>query len=290
MNNAPVILSLTIGAMMVFGCAGKNELRRTSLQSVTNWVCVYSADVPTEQIAKFDLAVLDADAHPPLVPLQGETTLLGYISLGEVADYRWYWPEIEKETWVLARNPNWQSRFVDVRTEAWHRFVLDKIIPKILVKGFDGLFLDTLDTAEYLERYHPEKKYPGSEAAMIRLIHSIRKKYPSIYLMANRGFAILEQVADDIDGVLAESLFSSVDFETNMVRLRPEAEYQDTLEKLRSVRSTAGVQVFTLDYLADASLTEREVVLQRSRRESFVPYISTVQLDRIFTLALEQEL
>lgn len=275
---------------MVFGCAGKSKLRRTSLHEVTSWVCVYSSEVLPQQIAKFDLAVLDADSHPPLSPLKGNTTLLGYISLGEVADYRWYWPEVADKPWILSRNPNWQSRFVDVREAAWHQIVLNKIIPAVLAKGFDGLFLDTVDTAEYLERYHPGDTYPGAEAAMVRLIRAIRKKYPSIYLVANRGFVILDQIADVIDGVLAESLFSTVDFESNTVRLRPEVEYRDTLAKLRTVQKQSGVQIFTLDYMAKASESERATVIERARREGFRPYISTVRLDTIFTFTSEQEL
>lgn len=274
---------------MAFSCAGKRKLQQTSLDAVKSWVCIYNANVPTEQITKFDLAVLDADSHPPLSPLQGNTKLLGYISLGEVTNYRWYWPEVSDKSWLLSRNPNWQSRFVDVRQEAWHEIVLEKIVPAILAEGFDGLFLDTVDTAEYLERYHPEKKYPGAEAAMVRLIRAIRKKYPSIYLMTNRGFVILDQIASVIDGVLAESLFSAVDFETDTVRLRPEAEYRAALAKLRSVQRKFRVQVFTLDYLADASETERKTVIERSRRAGFLPYISTVQLDTLYTFTSEQE-
>lgn len=285
-----IIALFAISVMMIFGCAGKKVLHRPELDGIRNWVCVYSEDANAEQIAKFDLAVLDADSHPPLSSLKEETMLLGYLSLGEVSDYRWYWPEVENASWLLERNPNWNSRFVDVRSPAWRRIVLNKIIPAILAQGFDGLFLDTVDTAEYLERYRSEGTLPGAEAAMVKLIRAIRKKYPSIYLIVNRGFAILEQVGDAIDGVVAESVFSIFNFETKTARLRTQAELQTQLDQLRTLRRTFDVEVLTLDYLAHAANSEIAAVTQRARQEGFIPYISTVQLDTVFTFTLSPEL
>ena len=46
---------------------------------------------------------------------------------------------------------------VDVRSDVWRNLLLNDIIPSILKNGYQGIFLDTLDSAEALERQDPVK-------------------------------------------------------------------------------------------------------------------------------------
>lgn len=269
---------------MWFGCAGRNYKQTLAARDIGNWVCVYNENASTEAIKNFDLAVLDADAHPDLSALKNSRTILiGYVSLGEVGDYRWFWPQMAGKPWVLDKNPNWNSYFVDVRAPEWHDLLLDKIIPKILEDGFDGLFLDTVDNAEYLEKYHPVKKYPGSQAAMIQLIRKMRLRFPDIHIIANRGFAILEQIAGDIDGVVAESVFTTVDFENEgKMRILRTEEYTVNLRRLMAVKNRSKIKVFTLDYLEKHKEREISRLISKSREFGFIPYVSTPRLDGIY--------
>ena len=101
--------SLTLGlfvfgiCLQFLGCTvGSKVRRRAQLRKVNNWVCVYVDSVAIEDINEFDLAVLDADAHPSLAPLRRSSTLpVGYVRLDQVADYRWYWDLISDKAFLF---------------------------------------------------------------------------------------------------------------------------------------------------------------------------------------------
>ncbi|MFQ5824479.1 MAG: endo alpha-1,4 polygalactosaminidase [bacterium] len=275
--------------MLFFSCAGREKIR-SNLEShkINNWVCIYNDNAPVSTIRKFDLAILDADAHPDLTELKkSNTILIGYVSLGEVGEYRWYWNLIADKPWILDKNPNWNSRMIDVRTLEWHEWLIDKIIPKILEQGFDGIFLDTIDNAEYLEKYHPKIKYPGAQAGMITLIKAIRKRFPSIYIIANRGFSIIHEIGPLIDGVVAESIFTTIDVNNNKVRLLTPDEYSSNIKQLLAAKKSFDLTVFTLDYADPENTSFIRSIITRSREYDFIPYISTTKLDRIYLNTLE---
>ncbi|MCG8605256.1 endo alpha-1,4 polygalactosaminidase [bacterium] len=282
-------LNYSVGVTMFLGCSSKHLQSPLATKSIDTWVCVYNEHVAPQEIMNFDLAVLDADARPDLTELKNsDTVLIGYVSLGEVGDYRWFWPEMQNKPWVLDKNPNWNSYMIDVRAGEWHELLIQKIIPKVLADGFDGIFLDTIDTAEYLEKYHPKIKYPGTQAAMTTLIKSIRRRFPNTYLIANRGFSILEEIADVIDGVVAESVFTTVDLQNEgRTRFLNESEYAANLDRLLRIKKRSNITVFTLDYIGQDRREDIDRLVSKSRRLGFVPYISTPSLDSIYLNSVE---
>src|SRR5688500_2167134 len=83
------------------------------------WVVVYSEKPAVEEFSAYNLVVLDSIHHPPLRPLlEQRKTVIGYISLGEVENYRDYFKDVEKEGILYEKNPNWpDSRYIDVRDQ-----------------------------------------------------------------------------------------------------------------------------------------------------------------------------
>jgi uncharacterized protein (TIGR01370 family) len=282
-KSVTLLILLTAALLEFFGCSAGGSLRRRSqLRKINSWVCVYSKDASPTDIRKFDLAILDADMHPELMTLKGNTLMMGYVSLAEVTDNRWFWPEISAKSWVLDKNTSWNSWFVDVRSPEWHEMVLNRIIPAILEQGFDGLFLDTVDNAEYLERYHPAKNYPGSEEAMVQLIKKIRKKYPDIYIIANRGYAILDRIGGVLDALVAESTFAIWDTEAKRSRILNSVEFEITVKNLKATQARFKLPILSLDYVEYANPVAIERILSRSRECGFIPYISTPDLFKIY--------
>jgi uncharacterized protein (TIGR01370 family) len=230
------------------------------------WVCYYSDTAPLSTLSKFDLLVFDSDHHPPLAPLKERgKTVIGYISIGEVNSTRSYFNEVKEQKLTLQENKNWPgSFFIDVRNPLWTRRVVEELVPKILQKGFNGIFLDTIDNAPYLESLDA-RQYRGMADAMVTLIKTIRRNYPSIKIIANRGFDILQRIEGDIDMVLGESIVDS------QVR---------ALQDLKKRRPS--VSILTLDYINPA---DRAAVIQAYRRQranGFNPYVSTKELNRVF--------
>src|SRR5262245_52962660 len=116
-----------------------------------HWAAYYSADAPQGGFSGFQLLVLDSDAHPPLSSLPAGCTALGYLSIGEIENSRSHFQPAKAKGILAGENENWKgSFFVDVRNPWWGHEVRT-LVRQILRQGFDGVFLDTVDDAEYLE-------------------------------------------------------------------------------------------------------------------------------------------
>jgi len=83
----------------------------------------------------------------------GSRLVLCYISIGEAEDYRPYWqPEWETDPpeWLLEENPQWAGNYrVQYWNEDWKAIITgnaDSYLGKILNSGFDGVYLDLVDS------------------------------------------------------------------------------------------------------------------------------------------------
>ncbi len=228
------------------------------------------------------MAILDPDMHPPLELFPEKTLLIAYLSAGEAESYRSYWNGIKDKPWVLKENLNWKNNyFVDVRNPEWHELILSEVIPGIIQKGFRGIFLDTLDTAETLES-EDSAPYAGARKAMIRLVQEIRKKYPDLLLISNNGFAILSEIAPFLDGMLAESVCSTIDFEKGTYRKNSEADRMEKTVILRELAREYALPVFVVDYVSAQDESLRRECRDSDREEGFSPYIARKERSELY--------
>jgi len=249
----------------------------------TRWVVYYSDAIPSETFEDFEIIVLDCDHYPPLAPLRRKgKRLLGYISLGEVESYRPHFAAVKADGILLQENIYWKgSYYVDLRDERWTARVIEKLVPGILAKGFDGLFLDTLDNAADLVNRDAEK-YEGMTAAAADLVIKIRKHFPEITIMMNRAYQLLPKVEKDINIVLGESVFATYDFESKSYRWVPREEYGYQVNLLRAARKRCpSLRIFTLDYWNPEDHEGLRKIYRVQRANGFEPYVSTIELDRV---------
>lgn len=248
------------------------------------WVVVYNEKPTIESFRDYSLVVLDSIHHPPIRPLlEQRKTVIGYLSLGEAESYRDYYKDVEKEGILLDKNPNWpDSRYVDVRDARWTRRVVETLVPRLLHKGFQGIFIDTLDNPPELERRDPAK-FKGMTVAAANLVKAIRRHYPRIYIMLNRGYTILPAVESEIDAVLGEAVFTEIDFEKNTYRLTDPKLYRQQVDLLQAARKRQPkLRVFTLDYWKPDDIAGVIRIYAEQRKNGFLPYVSVKELDRIF--------
>ena len=254
-----------------------------SLRAETPWVVCYSDKEPPAAFGPYRLAVLDSEHHPPLRPLKDRgKILLGYISLGEVENHRPWYERVKGWGILSAENPNWPGSFyVDVRDRRWVELVVAELVPAILRKGFDGIFLDTLDNPPHLERTDP-KAYAGMTEAAARLVTALRRHFPGIRIMQNRGYELLPQTAGAIDYALGESVYAGWDFAAGKPHLQPPDDNAFQVDALKAAkRANPALEVMTLDYWdpEDAAGVAKIYALQRAN--GFSPYVSTVELNRV---------
>jgi uncharacterized protein (TIGR01370 family) len=248
-----------------------------------SWAVYYRAEDPPETFDDYDLLVLDREAHPDLEPLSDAgKQLFGYVSLGEVNARR---PEFERvQGWDVLRgeNPYWEgSHFVDVRDQRWAALIVEEIVPDILRRGFQGLFLDTLDNPVELERRDPKANL-GMTRAAGRLVKALRLHWPRVPLIMNRGYGLLPAVGGDIAYVLGESVFADYDFDTRTYRRVETDLYREQVDILKAAaRANPTLGVLTLDYWDPVDADGIREIYREQRANGFAPYVATVELDRV---------
>ncbi|MBL8805516.1 MAG: endo alpha-1,4 polygalactosaminidase [Rhodospirillales bacterium] len=247
------------------------------------WAVYYGADAPDDAFAGYRLVVFDSDRHPdiePVVARRGQA--LGYLSIGEVHRTRSYFTEVEREGLLVYENPNWPGAFaVDVRDPRWRRRVVDELVPSILARGFQGVFLDTADTAIDLER-RDRTKFAGSTLATIELVKAIRNRNPGMPIILNRGYEILPAVETAIDMVLAESLVTDWDFQGKAPRMAPPGLHASQVELLSAARKRRpALRVLALEYWTPEDTATIRSIYGKVRALGFAPYVATVALDRV---------
>jgi polysaccharide biosynthesis protein PelA len=270
---------IALGLALPFLTRRKAQAAASSLA----WGIDYGPRTDPELARGYSLLVLEPDHARPIAPLRGPSSrLLGYISMGEVERSRPFVTRLQRAGALRAPNPNWpDARYVDLRHPLWRTLLLDTIIPRILNKGFDGIFLDTMDNAEAMERQDP-KGNAGMVAAGARLIRAIRQRYPKCAIMLNRGYAMLPDVASRIDFVLGEAMATRWNFTRNAYEMVSESDWVWQATRLRAAkRINPSLVLTTLDYWDPADARTVAELYSRSRAADFHPYVATLSLNRL---------
>ncbi len=258
-------------------------LQGTVEAETEHWAVYYNDKAPYAAFHPYSLLVLDSQVHPSLNPFiaAGKTTL-GYVSLGEVAKHHTYFEQAQKAGLLFEENPNWPgSYFVDLRNPLWTKMLIEEIIPSVLYQRFDGLFFDTLDNALFLEQKDPVK-HKGMVDAAVKLVKAIRLNYPHIPIMMNRGLALLPQVLNDINMLLAESTFTDYSSVTKTYHRMPKAEYRSYVASLKEIQKQNNeIKIFTLDYWDPADTKMIAEIYRVQREQGFIPYVSTPDLQTL---------
>lgn len=251
------------------------------LSGIRSYLCFYEAAFPSPDIPKFDLYIFDSSHHPNIAALKKKgSKVVGYVTLGEISTHSPDFARMKKQKLLVDENKNWPGSYrVDIRKKAWHKYVVDELIPRTLKQGFDGIFIDTIDTAEYLKT---DKKIAGSIAGAVELIKGIRKKYPSIAIVLNNGLFLIDKVGGDIDALLVEDVYTLYDFKTKRYNLATLAWTAERLPPLKAFQKAFRKPVLTLDYLKATDKQAIREIADKARKEGFVPYISDIHLQTIF--------
>ena len=260
------------------GCSAPQH-RGSRVADVKRWVCYYGEDRGVLDAEGVDMFVLDAASIGNIAEeKRSDAVYLAYMCVGEAETYRWYWPEIKGEEWLIQENPSWPQHYlVDPRSAEWRTLMVDRVAPRLLEKGYDGFMLDTLDTVQTLVS-EEALKYEGSASAMVRLVRDLRERYPDAVIVANGGLSIFRGIADYIDGVIREGVRWRYDFQEEDYRPLNESEREWVEQRLQRVRKT-DMPIFALDYVDPDNPEKAEQVAKTLRDEGYIPFISGIDLN-----------
>ena len=259
------------------------------LRKIKNYACYYGPD-KIKEMSQFDAVIFEPKQHSKkeIEKLKEAGTLtIGYITIGEDDDFHkkagWYFDR--NKDGKPDRNGTWNSWYADARSKEWRNYVINKKAYDVLVnKGCDGIFLDTVDTAQL---------YGESRDGMIRLIKELRKTYPKAIIVQNRGFTVIEDTAKYVDGVMYEAFSVHFNFKTKKYNKVSVGDLkwskqmaQNTLAPL--IRKT-GLVVFSLDYAGPEQKKLIQFAYNRARYYGFVPYVSTILLNNLFIRKVKEQ-
>ena len=277
--------ALALGATtLTLGFRSRSEATaKPPANAALRWGVDYGAATDPVLARACALLVLEPHHARPIAPLRGPgSILLGYFSLGEVERSRPYFAGLEKAGALRAANPNWpDARLADLRHPAWRAAVLDRLVPAILALGYDGIFIDTMDNAEAMERQDPVAN-TGMVAAGVSLIAAVRARFPKIRIMLNRGYALLPDVAPKIDYLLGEAMASRWNFAAKRYDLLSDSDWAWQAGRLRAAQArNPALTLTTLDYWDPADTKQVAALYARERAAGFSPYVATLALDRL---------
>jgi uncharacterized protein (TIGR01370 family) len=246
------------------------------------WLAFYGATAEEAILATYDIAVLDPAFQGSISLVGGAgTRVCGYLSLGEIRTSDPFLTYLDPAA-LLPENPDWPgTRRVDIRHPSWRSLVLDRKIPSLASQGFTGLMFDTLDTPPYLELLDPAR-YRGMREAAIELVGSIRARWPDMMLIMNRGYALLPDVVEKVDAIVAESLMTSPDREAGGGAWVESHRLEQQLSLLKpAAQRRPPMPILSLDYWDPDDAGMIAEIYRRERDLGHHPYVATRLLDQI---------
>ena len=236
---------------------------------------VYYGSNNIEKLSKYDLVIIEPynykkDDIQKLKSLNPNIKVIAYLSIGEVSKSRPYYNDVKDIS--IGKNQNWGSYYINIKSPKWHNILLNEIT-KFKNMGFDGVFLDTVDSAIY----------SNQNDETILLIKEIREKNPNLIIIQNRGFEIVDKTAPYINGVLFEDFTTTYDFKHKKAHFWENNDLKwvnNQANNLKYLKDKYGIIVLTLDYVNDEKMSEKCIV--HSNNYGFIPMTTTdIYLNKI---------
>ncbi len=241
----------------------------------------YSAHVPTAPLLAHPLSIVHPSAELDLAAAQrAGNRVLAYVSVGEVASDAPYRAEVLRRGLPFAgRNETWKSDIIDLADSRWPELLVNEVAATAARRGFDGFFLDTLDSVELIDSPNSPRRL-AARAGLIATIKRLRAAFPDKHIVINRGFFAFAALREIVDGVLVESLFETHDFSTKTYRAVPAVETEQLLAALRPI-AAAGRAVYVLDYADPAAPARADAAAAKIRALGYHAFVSTPALDGV---------
>ncbi|PSU36499.1 RNA-binding protein [Photobacterium lutimaris] len=167
-------------------------------------------------------------------------------------------------------NQNWSSHVMDLSASEWQEH-LTKQASSLMGRGFDGIFLDTLDSYTlFAESPDETTKQQTALANILDALHALPAKPLLIF---NRGFEILDQLNFQPYALAAESMYNSYDPVAGSYQLVSESDRQWLTGKLEDIKHV-GVEAIVIDYLPASDRNAQKQAAKRLINEGYTPYIS----------------
>lgn len=193
--------------------------------------------------------------------------VLAYISLGEVNSQSNHFNKLKNIT--LGKNETWDSYYLDLKSDSTNQ-VLFSEIDRMLLDGYDGLFLDNIDnfTAFGFQK--------NQKSEIVSFLEKLKKKYPEHFILQNAGIELINDTHEFVDGIVVESVATDYTFSDNKYKLRNEKDYDIYIKRLNQLRRKYKFPIILVEY-ADSEVLYKEIQ-KRIAKTNFLYFIGTIDL------------
>ena len=252
--------------------------RDPRLAAVESFAFALGQDVDTDaevaRLAPYDLIVLDGEIPPKARVAQlraGGSIVLGYLSVGTIEPYR-SWYRALKPYRLRDRFDEFDEFYARVNAKGFRQVVAARIAPRLLAKGFDGLFLDNTDMVELHRRQRG-----GMRKLVRRLARLVHRR--GELLFAQNGERSIGPLLRFYDGWNREDVTWTYSFKRRRYVRVPSADTAAAQAALRRI-AAAGLLVTASDYTAGDAAAESEAVANACAAGA-VPFVSDIALRRL---------
>lgn len=257
--------------------------QKSALQgSVGFW---YASHPPLSELAQFDNLMLEP-AHfdaPARAFLRAQNTyLFAYLSVGEFDGNKQDLAEAGlSDSTSNTVNQAWASHVMNLADAKWQDY-LEARAKTLYEQGYDGLFLDTLDSFQLLPAQQQEQQRQG----LIQILTKLQTSTPELKLVFNRGFEVVHELAEKPAAVAIESIYAGWDPSNNRYVPVKEQDREWLQQHIDPIRGK-DIPVIAIEYLPVERREEARKLTKKLTNEGFIPYIGTPHLDTLGISSIE---
>lgn len=241
----------TVFLVLVLGIVGMNSFTYgeavASLNDTTPSFVVYYGVIEEENIdviASYDVAVVEPKGTTKAINeaiRAQDTEVFGYLSVMQVEYFDDFKLSAMTDEDFMMENGKKMVReksgnFIgDMRSDNYREMLIDVIEDRIIDKGYDGVFLDTVS---YVSRFDDETN-AALEAGFIEFVKTVKKRHPELKIFQNRGFDVyLAGSSQYVDYLLYENFMTE--------RINKYNYYKELVNNLNVAADASKGKIFAL--------------------------------------------
>ncbi len=237
----------------------------------------YGAGAAPAAFRDFDWVIVNPGTERLPTDFSPKQQIFAYISLGESVPGDPLYQQLPSDC-SLGTNSSWGGKIINLAKSSCRGYLLHQVLDPVWAQGYRGFFLDTLDSYETVTTGAARS---AQEKGLVDLIQAIRKAHPDAKLIANRGFAVLPQIHQDLVAVLAESLYEGWNQAEHQYTQVSATERQGLKKELQKAQ-TYGLPAIVVDYMPSGMNRKGWWEdAQKIRADGFIPYVTNAELTAV---------
>ena len=226
-------------------------------------------------LEQYDLVVVDGELTKPASVArlhQAGAVVLGYLSVGTIEPFRSWYPKL-KPFGLRDRFKQFGETYADVDAAGFRHAISRRIAPRLLHKGFDGLFLDNTDMVETHKR-----ERPGMRRLVQSLSHLVHRG--GGLLFAQNGEDSIGNLLRFYDGWNREDVSWTYSFRRRGYVHQTPGEIAAAQSALRRI-GARGLLVTATDYTGSGDAAAQQESIANACAAGALPFVSDIGLTRL---------